>query len=304
MALANVGVPRNHIEIARDHAAVETIRPAESAEICRDELPLVDLVLLKPAPLVGDEALVIEHQPGIAAASGHRDLVPTRIRLAPVSGDPVGVELVKGAVARLQPVVEEPLRFVVERVLGVFVVDLPADDVRVVAETRRHLLDDLATQLAILRARIGKLPPRPVFHTLAAFGHAQRLGIFRREPCRRRIRWRAEHHDQVMRAGGVDRALEPVKRVAALARLHAAPRKLTDAHHPEACFLHQCEIGIPARLRPLLGIPRGAEHERRDRDDIRAAHRRDRSREHRGHHQPRLRSHKFIFPPRAWRSQP
>ena len=70
-----------------------------------------------------------------------------------------------------------------------------------------------------------------------------------------------DHGDDVVASGGGDGVIKPVELVVALGRLHPAPGELADTNHVDACLLHQVEIGVPARFRPLFGIPGRAEDE-------------------------------------------
>ena len=85
----------------------------------------------------------------------------------------------------------------------------------------------------------------------------------RGEPCRRRVCGRADDHRDVVLFREPDRAHEPVQIVTAFCGLDGAPCKLADAHHVQMSVLHQLQVGIPARLGPLLGVPRRAQQQRR-----------------------------------------
>ena len=79
-----------------------------------------------------------QSQAGIVRAEGEGDLIPGRIGLAPVARGPMRIERAQRAVLRLQIVLEKlPTMFTVADAI-VFVVQLPADDVGIVSETRGH----------------------------------------------------------------------------------------------------------------------------------------------------------------------
>ena len=127
------------------------------------------------------------------------------------------------------------------------------------AETFRQLLRDVPREFPIFR--IGKVELFPVAVLVAAsvVVHAQRLRIFLRKPCGRRGRGRADNRIDVVLGCGSDGVVEPIEVVLAFFGLHAAPGKLRDTNHVNAGLLHQREIGVPARFRPLFGIPGRAE---------------------------------------------
>lgn len=96
---------------------------------------------------------------------------------------------------------------------------------------------------------------------VAFFIDAQGLGIFLREPGRGSGGRSAYYGvDPVLRGGG-DGVVQPVQFILAFAGFHAAPGKFAHAHHVDSGLLHQREVGVPARLRPLFRIPRGSQHD-------------------------------------------
>src|SRR3546814_4182173 len=83
MAGVDIIVPRREIEVAVDLVAVEFVGPAEPAEVGGDELRRrharaqhIELVFLEIDPLAGDEALLLEHQAGIALLGIEGHLIP------------------------------------------------------------------------------------------------------------------------------------------------------------------------------------------------------------------------------------
>ncbi len=71
----------------------------------------------------------------------------------------------------------------------------------------------------------------------------------------------AEHDGDVVLFGEADGVVEPVEVVVAFGGLHAGPGELGDADEADVGLLHEGEVGVPAGLGPLLGIPGGAEVE-------------------------------------------
>ena len=49
--------------------------------------------------------------------------------------------------------------------------------------------------------------------------------------------------------------VDPIEIVLSFLGLHAAPGKFSNTNHMNAGLLHEIEIGVPARFRPLFGIP-------------------------------------------------
>src|SRR6185437_5595753 len=127
-----------------------------------------------------------------------RDLTPRGVCLTPVGGGPCGVQGGEGSESALQPSLELRAGGGVVGLIGVLVVDLPADDVGIVAEALGETRDDIATKLAIERARVGELAAPAVLGAPAVGPDAQYLGVAARQPGGRRIGWRADHHRDVV----------------------------------------------------------------------------------------------------------
>ena len=270
VAGANVVVPRRDGEGLAHDVVIEAVE--KSHEIRGDELARIgmradriDLGALENIPFGGAEAIPIEAQAGIVIADGDGNFRPLVVGLAPVGGGPVSVEVGERLVFRLQPIVEflagdAVVGEIVEA--AVFVIDLPANDVGIVAVTQRHLLGDFAREANVKRRSNRALLARAVRHLLPIFERAQRFGIFCGEPGGRRGRGRPEYDPDMMPRGGGDGVIEPNEIVVAFGGLHRAPRKFRDAHDVDVRGFHEFEVGVPARFGPLLGIPIGAEEQR------------------------------------------
>src|SRR5260370_15452131 len=135
------------------------------------------MVLLVAAPSVGDEALPVEEEAGVAILLLDGDLGPVSVGLGPVGGGPAGVEVVEGLVAVLEPGLE--LLFDIGAIgeIGVLVVDLPADDVGVVAVALGHLLGDAAGELTVLWVGPVELLAIAVLVLATVFLDAERFGV-------------------------------------------------------------------------------------------------------------------------------
>ena len=91
--------------------------------------------------------------------------------------------------------------------------------------------------------------------TLAVCIHSKGVRIFMREPSRRSGRRSTEYDRDVMFCSENDGAIEPCEIEMAVEGHHAAPGKFRDANHVEVSCVHYAEINVPARFRPLFGIP-------------------------------------------------
>ncbi|MNC33242.1 hypothetical protein D3C75_816270 [compost metagenome] len=98
----------------------------------------------------------VDHMPGKVY------LLPFGVRLAPKNGAPRLIQLVQRTVPVLQPFPEgDMVRFGIEHIhMAVeFVVDLPADDSRMILISLHHSADDCLAQLPVLRAAVVGMPP-------------------------------------------------------------------------------------------------------------------------------------------------
>src|SRR5438132_7580997 len=109
--------------------------------------------------------------------------------------------------------------------VGVLVVNLPSQDVGIVAESFRHLFSHFAGEFAIFLIRKIEMLPVAVFGLMAFFVDSQRLRIFLGKPSWRSRRRCADYSVDSMLPGGGDGAIHPVKIVLAFGRFHAAPGK-------------------------------------------------------------------------------
>ena len=156
MALADIVVPRRHIEILRDGVVIEAIEPTH--HVGGDELAgvgvganHVELIALVASPRIADETHPAQQEAGISVTGLDRNLIPRGVGLAPVGCRPARVEVVESAVTRLDPLLELSLRGRVEGDFVVLVVDLPAEHVWIVAESFGELFGNLARHFTIFR---------------------------------------------------------------------------------------------------------------------------------------------------------
>ena len=205
-----------------------------------------------PADELGDE-LGLEAPPGqvvlrLEVALRTPQLAPPRQPVRPVDEAPLLVQPVYGAVAMAQPV-DEPLEdvVVVEESRARFVVDLVADDGRVVPVSSDHLPDH---PLGVEPVRgVGEIHLLPSSPPDAVPG--RRLGRDLRvapgQPHRDGVGRRAEDHADVPLVGGVEDRLEPVQLEPSVLRFPGRPDRLADPDDREAGLRHQVEVGLEVR---------------------------------------------------------
>ena len=135
---------------------IPIVAPSESTDIGRDELAWLgagadglDLYPLIVTPGVGNKAAMVQEQARIAGLVVQRNLVPRAVSLRPVCRGPGIVQGIQAALAMLEPVLKLPACVGIEGLVGVLIVDLPSDHVRVVAETLGQVLHNVATEGAI-----------------------------------------------------------------------------------------------------------------------------------------------------------
>src|SRR5215475_2898021 len=103
----------------------------------------------------GDEPLEVEHQPRIVPGRSRKRqlyLCPVRISLAPDHRAPARIEFIERPVLLSQPIAKRRATTLAEtfRILIVeFVINLPANNVGVIAIVRGQRVDDFSRQLAI-----------------------------------------------------------------------------------------------------------------------------------------------------------
>ncbi len=173
---------------------------------------------------------------------------------------PGAVEGLNVAVLVAQPTPESGMGGVglIERI-AVFVVDLPADDRRMISETIGHGLHDAPRGLVEFGAERVVMPPSAEAPDDAAF--IQRQGLRKRlaEPDRRRGRRGAEDHLQLALLGQVQTISQPVKAKFAGSGLEVEPRELGHVNDLKPHRGDVVEIPLPLLARPLLGIVIGSD---------------------------------------------
>ena len=104
---------------------------------------------------------------------------------------------------------------------------------------------DAAAKFAVLGGSDRALRAIAVDDAATVGVHAQRLGIFLRQPCGRAGGGCSDDDGNMMLRGERDRAVEPIEIEMALRRLQAAPRKFSDTNNVEMRRFHHAQIGVP-----------------------------------------------------------
>ena len=147
-----------------------------------------------------------------------------------------------------------------------FVVDLPADDVFVVRELLRHLLDDPAAVFAVMFVVRAAVAAAAMLRAASMFLLHKDIGIFAAEPDGRRRRRRAQDRGDSVFRQRVDDMVQPVEREDAFRVLHAAPRKFRDASDLDADRLHLRGVLLDFLHGPVFRIVGAAQIRRFDVD--------------------------------------
>src|SRR3546814_7837148 len=111
------------------------------------------------------------------------------------------------------------------------------------AVPRRHLDRDAAREIAIALAGEGELTPSAMRRAAPVLIDAQRIGIFLRQPRRRRGAGRAEDDHETVPLGSGDRAIEPGEIELALLALHPAPGR-SEEHTSELQSLMRISYAV------------------------------------------------------------
>jgi prepilin-type N-terminal cleavage/methylation domain-containing protein len=212
---------------------------------------------------IGEEALEIEQRMGIDGLGqdfliGDLDLVEVLIHLRPEGVAPVAVEVVNGGVFLFEPRAElDGAGLAVAEVLAVmaeFIVELPAPDGGIVAETFGELGVDLLDILTVnLGAPIGVLA-RAVLHGAALGVHHEHFGMLLDEPDGGRGRGRAEDDLEAMIGAKLDVLFEPIEIVLALLGFHEGPGEFAHVDELEAHGLDVGDVARPLVRGPGFGI--------------------------------------------------
>ncbi len=192
-------------------------------------------------------------------AAGKGNLIPAVVGLTPIGGYPGAIQCIEGSVLCLEPIIKLPARLRIKGLIGKFIADLPSNHIGIVAEAPRQLFCDVCAKSQILWVRIVELPAATVLRAAPFRVDPQSFRMCQGQPHGRSVGWRSDDNRDVMFLREPDRAFEPIEVVVSLRRFHGAPGKFADADYAEMCVLHELQVRVPTRLRPLLGIPCGAE---------------------------------------------
>ena len=196
---------------------------------------------------------------------GKVDFVEIAIFHAPEHVAPGFVQGGDGAVALLQPMAETEPGFVrvgQHRVVAaIFIVRLPRDDGRMLAEALGKRTHDSRTFAPVARMGKAVMPSRAEAARAPVPVDRQHVGHGVDEPFGRRRCRRAEDDLQPFAMERVQRAAEPVEIVMTGGRLEPRPGELTYADAGNARLAHAPRILRPHRLRPVLWVVADADRD-------------------------------------------
>jgi hypothetical protein len=156
-------------------------------------------------------------------------------------------------------VVDEALKdaLVVEEVQARLVVDLPADDRRVVGVPGDDLADDPFGVEAERGVREVHLLAGTPAEALPGGVLAGDLRVLAGQPRRHGVRRRADDDGDAALVGPVEDRLEPVEVEAPVLRLPGRPDRFAHPDHGEVGLGHQVEVGLEPFVGPQFGVVRG-----------------------------------------------
>lgn len=215
-----------------------------------------------PADELGDLA-GLELPPGdvvlrLDVAVGRPQVCPRRQAVGPIRQAPLAVEGLDVPVLVAQ-MVDEALEdtLVVEEMQARLVVDLPADDRRVVGVPGDHLADDpLGVEAEGWVGEVHLLAGAPA-EALSGGVLPGDLRVLTGQPRRHRVRRCADDDGDAALVGAVEDRLEPVEVEAPVVRLPGRPDRFADPDHGEVRRGHQVEVGLELFVGPQFGIVRG-----------------------------------------------
>ena len=160
----------------------------------------------------------------------HRNLTPVADDLSPVAQAHLVIEVLDGLVFEFEPALPFEARVFVERRLGVMaadaVIDLPGDELGMIAQGLGHLLDDALGVIPVGVAVQADGAARAFVLDQAVLVEGQNLRMLLRQPDRRRGGGRAEHHLDVVFAHDVHHAAQPGEIIFAVLASRTCPRKI------------------------------------------------------------------------------
>jgi len=255
-----IRVDRGDVELAVEVGGIE--RGAGERHACRDEL-IRARELLDERRLLGDELRRerrLEAAPrevigrhGVAVR--RPQVVPAAEPMGPVDQAPAVVERLNVAVALPQPIDERLERAaIVEQLHPRLVVDLVADDRRVIGVAADDVPDEPVRVVAEGRMRVVRILAVPVGNPLSRPALRTHLRVLAREPRRHGIRRRAENHADAPLMRAVEHGREPVETETPVLGLPGRPHRLPDADNGEVGLRHQIEIALQPVVRLILRV--------------------------------------------------
>ena len=185
------------------------------------------------------------------------DLIPVAISLAPECGAPGVVERVERLVACLQPAAKAfdgCRREALGDMAGIFVVDMPHRQRRVVAISRGQRAGQACHALAIGAAARAVTLARTRIKRDAIARHRQAVRIFCGHPGRRRGGGGGQIDHDAARVQLVHDPIQPAKVKLAFARFEPGPAKDGQRDHVDTGLAHQPDVLVPDRFGPLFRV--------------------------------------------------
>jgi hypothetical protein len=256
---AHVVIPGGHIQVAGEIVVIETVKPPHEVmrnPHARRQVGAQDIHLNLLEVTVGcrDKPLEFKHQARIMRPDWNGDLLPGGVSLAPISGGPMLVERLQGAIALSQELLEQLAAAVTVAHPRKFVVRLPADHIGVRSEALRHGAHNALGGCDHVGRSRAVMAAVAVLHLPATLVDGKHIRVGCREPGWRRGSGGTQHADNAVFSQQTYRAFEPIELDLALGRLHRGPGKFRQASHIQVGLFHQANIFGPARLRPMLGV--------------------------------------------------
>ncbi len=213
---------------------------------------------------VGGEAPEVQHLSGVAhvvGQAGRQDAVPGVIALAPEGGAPGLVEGVERAVLLPQPAAEGGRGLVAVVEGAVLVVDVPHGEGRVAAVAGRQVLGDGGCVAPVGGAGVGEVLASAPPLGAAVLGDGQGVGVQPPHPGRGRGRGRGQHDVDAVVVHQVHQRVQPAELACPGLRFQLRPGEDPEGDGVDAGVLHQPDVLVPGRLRPLLRVVVATEEE-------------------------------------------
>ena len=213
-----------------------------------------------------DKTVIVQNLMGIGGIVNrrprHMDLIPCGIRLVPEYGSPGFIQRLDGMVFFFQEHAERSgiaFRIKLAGLAVQLVINLPADDSRMLCVMLAEFFYNPAGQLPVLRGIVIIVPPHAMAVEHAVHPGIQDLRIFLSQPRRRGGGWRSKDHLHPGRMGCIEEIIKEIIGKCTLCRLHLVPGEFPHTDRLNAGFQHPPKIIFPQLPVPMLRVITGAE---------------------------------------------